>query len=121
MTHVRMSFDSYDRFTELFNRMEYRADEYTPTIDELEGPITRHFPKYALFLMWIDETGVVTPENAWPRRIIRGLLTEGLELFSEEPAPNRKEPVISGAPDRISPETGRILPSVKVDVREEAS
>lgn len=118
MTHVRMSFDSYDRFTELFNRMEYRADEYTPTIDELEGPITCYFPKYALFLMWIDETGVTTPDNAWPRRIIRGLLTEGLELFSEDTASSRKETVTTEMQNRISPKTERTFSSVNVDVRE---
>lgn len=61
----------------LIDEMEDTADEFVPSEDELKE-ICDNLAEYMTFLIWIDETGIETPENKTMRKLINKLIREQL-------------------------------------------
>lgn len=72
---VKIKGSDLDILYEAFDNMERRADYYTPTIDELKQMIM-NLKKYALFLMWINETGEINEENEEQHAIIEQIIKQ---------------------------------------------
>lgn len=77
---IRCSYDDYDKYVELFHKMNYKANDYVPEYKDFINVILPKLPEYIIMLMWIDETGENTEENIEIRKMIRQILTSNLEL-----------------------------------------
>lgn len=84
MNKIRCTFDDYDQICDIVGRMYFRANEYTPTMEELRNIVEPRFEKYMLFLIWIDETGETTDLNRGERAEIRRILNRNLVLYDPE-------------------------------------
>lgn len=71
---IRISEVDFDKFIDVFNRGKVRADSYCPTPDECDDILLKNLSKYIPFMLWIEETGYETEENAENRKYLRHLL-----------------------------------------------
>ena len=79
MRKFKISFDDMNKYCELFTQMKSpSAGEYVPSEEELDSIIPRLDGALILFLLWIDETGIITDENKEMHKKIRDLLNECL-------------------------------------------
>ena len=82
-TKIQCTYASYDKYMELFQMLNYQANDYVPEINEIINVILPNLPKYIVMLMWIDETGYDTDENIESRKLIRKILMSSLELIED--------------------------------------
>ena len=78
MDKITVTFSEIDEIYETIDKMDYNADDYCPTYDQLKL-MAKDFKKYYAHLVWIDETGYDTEENSRDRAIIRRMLTDYVE------------------------------------------
>lgn len=84
MQKIICTYDDYDKYIELFQKMNFKAMDYVPEKKELLNLIFPNLQKFIVLLMWIDETGYETEENKECRTLIRRALTSNLELVESE-------------------------------------
>ena len=82
MQKIVCTYDDFDKYIELFQKMNFKAMDYAPSKEELLNVIFPNLSKYIVLLMWIDETGYDTDENMEARSLIRKALTSQLELVN---------------------------------------
>ena len=83
MKKIVCTYDDYDKFLEVFQKMNFKALDYAPTKSEMINTIIPNIENYLLFLLWIDETGNTTEDNKEVRDLIRKTLISCLELEEE--------------------------------------
>ena len=83
MMTVSCSYDMLEDIYNTFDAMDYKAGEYTPAEEDLKL-ILENLAEYLPFLLWIDETGIETEENAEIRHSIREIIKTRLNLFENE-------------------------------------
>lgn len=81
MQTITCTYNDFDRYLDVFQKMNFKAMDYAPSKKELLEEIFPNLSKYIVLLMWIDETGEETEENAESRALIRKVLTTNLELI----------------------------------------
>lgn len=79
MQQIQCSNKLIDEIYETFDEMEYRADDYVPTEDDMTI-IASNLSKYIAFLMWIDDTGYETEENSSMRKVISSIIKSSLVM-----------------------------------------
>ena len=72
---VIISGDDFDKLYGAFEKIKFRADTYVPTKAELKGMV-QDLETYAVFLMWLDDTGEVTEENEEMHTIISSIVKD---------------------------------------------
>ena len=77
---VQWDFDKFCHFCDVLDKMVYRADDYAPTVTEINHIIIPNFSHFYKLLIWIDQTGVETKENQESRKMIRTILNKKLVL-----------------------------------------
>ena len=82
MQAVKCTADILNQMYDTFDAMDYKADDYVPTEDELKE-ICENLPEYMPFLLWIEETGETTEENETIRSIIKSIILKQLEVLDE--------------------------------------
>ena len=91
MQKICCTYDDYDKYMDLFQKMNFKAMDYVPEKKELINTILPNLASYVILLMWIDETGFETDENKEVRTLIRKTLTSQLELIEEQCEDNQGE------------------------------
>ncbi len=81
---IRLKESLFEEYCNTFDQMDYRADDYCPTKEEIEEEIIPNLEKYLPFILWIDETGFDTEKNRSNRKIINDLLKNNMEICEEE-------------------------------------
>lgn len=71
---IRISDGDARNFYDVIDLGKIRADEYCPTSEECDSILVQNLPKYLPFMLWIDETGYETPENAKNRQYLRQMI-----------------------------------------------
>ena len=87
MQKIYCTYDDYDKYMDLFQKMNSKAMDYVPEKKEFINTILPNLSNFIVLLMWIDETGFETEENKEMRTLIRRTLTSTLELV-ETPETN---------------------------------
>lgn len=70
---VMIKGSDMDKLYEAFDKMEHSPEDYTPSIKELKKMVLE-LPKYAIFLMWLNESGERTNENEQQHDIIEHII-----------------------------------------------
>lgn len=72
---VTIKGEDIDRIYDEFTAMDFRAEYYVPTAEELKTMVL-NLKEWALFLLWINDTGEITEENANEHAIIEQIIKE---------------------------------------------
>lgn len=83
MNKIICSQRTFERFMDDFDNMQLKANEYVPSLEEL-NIIKKSLPKYIPFLLWIDTTGEENEENKETRREVRKIIKEHLYILEGE-------------------------------------
>lgn len=83
MNKVNCSYSTLDDMYETFDKMDLKAGIYVPSVNDMKI-ITSNLAEYFPFLLWIEETGIETPENAEMRRVIKNIIRTRLNLTEED-------------------------------------
>lgn len=81
---IIISAEDFEKYCKVFDQMKWQAGKYAPTEEEINNRILPNMKDYALFLIWIDCTGVETPANKKSREWIRDILRDSLEIIEEK-------------------------------------
>lgn len=84
MRKIVCSYDTFEKYCEVFDKMFYKAEDYVPTIEEIRKNIVPDLEHYILFLLWIDSTGKETIKNAKTRRLIRQIINNNFEVIDDD-------------------------------------
>lgn len=58
MLNILCTYESFEECYEVFEGMNFKANDYVPSFQILYDVILPDLRKYIKYLMWIDETGV---------------------------------------------------------------
>lgn len=72
----------FDSLYEAFENV-IPAYTYTPTIDELKIMV-KDLKKYAVFLMWIEDTGETTADNEEVHSIISAIIKKYIVIINDD-------------------------------------
>ena len=81
---VRCSYKQYDKLLAIIEQMQVRADDYAPSVEEINTRVLPNLEKYMAFLIWIDDTGYDTDENVEARQYIKEIVKTSLQLYDNE-------------------------------------
>jgi hypothetical protein len=81
---IVITYSDLDKYYEVFEKMDVKANEFCPTTEELYQLIVPKIYDYILFLLWIDETGIETEENKQDRLNVRKIIKEYLTVCDEK-------------------------------------
>ena len=80
MKKIVCTYEDYNKYAEVFEHMSFKALEYVPDLETIKKIIVPNLPEYILFLLWIDETGYETKENAKIRRLLKQIIYKNFEI-----------------------------------------
>ena len=64
-----------DKIYDEFTAMDFKAEYYVPTVEELKSMVL-NLKEWAIFLLWINDTGEITEENSEEHAIIEQIIKE---------------------------------------------
>lgn len=79
MDNVVCDEKTFQSMYDVFEKMTFTADDYTPTEIELKM-LCDDLPRYMPFLLWIEDTGYDTDENIKMRKTIRQIIKNKLRI-----------------------------------------
>lgn len=82
MQVVKCKQSVLDKIYDTFDVMDYTAEDYVPTQEELVE-MCKDIGTYMPFLLWIEETGEDTEENVEIRSIIRSVIKRQLAIIDD--------------------------------------
>lgn len=74
------TYNDFSKYSDVFDKMSFRANEYVPDLETIKKTIVPHLPKYMLFLLWIEATGYETKENVKNRKLIKQIIQRNFML-----------------------------------------
>ena len=64
-----------DKIYDEFTAIDFKAEDYVPTVEELKSMVL-NLKEWAIFLLWINDTGEITEENSEEHAIIEQIIKE---------------------------------------------
>lgn len=80
---IRCTKLQYENMMLCFSKIEYKAEEYSPTVKELEL-LNDRLDEAMPYLLWIRETGTETSENKDSREKVNKIINENLLIVDPE-------------------------------------
>ena len=81
MKTLNMSFEKYDNYCKLLKAIPNRNPKWIPAMNNVNKYI--HLPCFLLFLLWINETSEIIPENQEKKKQLTAFLREHIVLTDD--------------------------------------